>query len=63
MQLTRRELAAALTIGATALPPRVAAQSAAGELEAARQRIKANGQAMAAITVPMSLEPAFQFKA
>ena len=64
MHLTRRELAAALTLGsAAAFPTRASAQSAADELEAARRRVKANGEALAAITVPMSLEPSFQFKA
>jgi hypothetical protein len=65
MQLTRRQLAMALTVGpaAAALPAGAAEQSAADELAAARQRVKANGDAMAAIAVPMALEPAFQFKA
>jgi hypothetical protein len=64
MQLTRRQWAAALTVGpAAALPAAAAEQSAADELEAARRRVKANGDAMAAIAVPMALEPAFQFKA
>ena len=37
--------------------------ASADPLEAARARIKANGDALAKETVPMSTEPAFQFKA
>jgi hypothetical protein len=37
--------------------------TAADPLEAAKARIKANGDALAKEDVPMSTEPAFQFKA
>ena len=64
MKLTRRQLASALT-SAAAL-----AQTASGppatpeeELKAARDRIVANGAALAKQEVPMATEPAFQFKA
>jgi hypothetical protein len=35
----------------------------ADELQAARERIKANGETLAQHQVPMATEPAFQFKA
>ncbi len=60
MKLTRRELTAAL------LAPAAAAQTpppAADPVQAARDRIKANGDALAKIDIPMDTEPAFQFKA
>ena len=61
MQLTRRKLAAAL------LAPAAAAQTqppaAVDEVQAARQRIKANSDALATVDLPMPVEPAFQFKA
>jgi hypothetical protein len=66
MKITRRKLAAALTAPAlaAALPPAATAQTpAADPLEAAKARIKANGDALAKEAVPMSTEPAFQFKA
>ncbi len=63
MKLTRRQLAAAV-VSATAM-----AQTSqtpvrpADELQAARERIKANGETLAQQQVPMATEPAFQFKA
>jgi hypothetical protein len=35
----------------------------ADELQAARDRIKANGETLAQQKIPMATEPAFQFKA
>lgn len=62
MQLTRRKLAAAiLAPAAVALPQTPQAQP--DELAAARQRMKDNAAMLAQIDTPMSLEPAFQFKA
>lgn len=60
MKLTRRKLAAAL------LAPAAAAQTpapSADPVQAARDRIKANGEILAKIEIPMDTEPAFQFKA
>jgi hypothetical protein len=62
MQLTRRKLAAALLApGAVALPQTQTPQP--DELAVARQHMKDNAAALAKIDVPMSTEPAFQFKA
>ena len=63
MKLTRRELASALAAG-TALaqaPPRPAPPEA--ELQAARDQLKATLARVSAQAVPMTTEPAFQFKA
>ncbi|MGA2269244.1 MAG: hypothetical protein ABSH44_12315 [Bryobacteraceae bacterium] len=64
MTLTRRQLAAALTSAAalaqTPSPPPATPDE---ELKAARDRVKANGTALARQEVPMAAEPAFQFKA
>jgi len=63
MKLTRRQLAAVVAAGPLAgLPARAEPQSDA-ELQAARERLKANAEALAAANVPMTVEPAFQFKA
>lgn len=63
MKLTRRQLASALTAGvALAQTPQPAASPDA-ELQAARDRVKANVTRLSALAVPMSVEPAFQFKA
>lgn len=62
MKLTRRQLAVAVvSAAAMARTPQTPADSA-DELQAARQRIKANGEALAQQPVPMATEPAFQFK-
>jgi hypothetical protein len=63
MKLTRRQLATALApavalAGTTAQP----AATADEELQAARNRVKTNGETLAAVTVPTATEPAFQFK-
>jgi hypothetical protein len=61
MKPTRRELAAALLLPAAALaqtrPPAVTT------LPAARELLKTRAGALAAVKLPMSTEPAFQFKA
>jgi hypothetical protein len=62
MPLTRRDLAAVLLAPAAA----AAAQTqpaAVDEVQAARDRIKANAAALAKVELPMAVEPAFQFKA
>jgi hypothetical protein len=67
MKITRRKLAALLAAPAARHLPAAAAeqaQPAATDLEqAAKDRIRANGEALASAGVPMSTEPAFQFKA
>ena len=60
MQLTRRKLAAALVAPAAAAQTQPAAVD---EVQAARDRIKANADALAKVELPMATEPAFQFKA
>ena len=59
MKLTRRKLPAAL------LAPAAAAQTtpSSDPVQAARDRTKANAEAVAKVNLPMSTEPAFQFKA
>ena len=73
MKVTRRHLAAALVSAqltatplATALaqaPQTPPAQPPADDLQAARDRLQANARAVAAVPVPMSIEPAVVFKA
>jgi hypothetical protein len=64
MKLTRRQLATALTsaaaLGQTPSGPPATPDE---ELKAARDRLQANGAALARQEVPMATEPAFQFKA
>ena len=69
-KMTRRTLAVALAAPVFAAPVRAANQAvpaqaapAADPLQAAKDRIKANGDALAKENVPMATEPAFQFKA
>jgi len=64
MKLTRRQLATALA-PAVALAEAAAQPAAAAddELQAARNRVKTNGEALAGQAVPMAAEPAFQFRA
>ncbi len=65
MKLTRRRLAATL-VSASALsaqqtqPPPAAITD---DQQIARDRLKANAAALAAVPLPMATEPAFQFKA
>ena len=63
IKITRRKLAAAL-ISSPALSAMALAQTAtpADPLQAAKDRIKANSDALAKEQVPMATEPAFQFK-
>lgn len=64
MKLTRRQLAAVVSASAIAqaqTEPRPAPP--ADELQAARDRLKANGDVLAKQDVPASTEPAFHFKA
>jgi hypothetical protein len=64
MKFTRREWAAALA-SATALAqtPAPVPPTPEAELQAARDQVAANVTALRAIEVPMTTEPAFQFKA
>ena len=64
MKLTRRELAAVVSstaLAAAQTEPRSAGPADA--LQAARDRLKASAEQLAQQTVPMTTEPAFQFKA
>jgi hypothetical protein len=68
-KLTRRELAAALT-SAAAFPSAARAQTPPGavptpavDLQEAQDQVKANVAALLQMEVPMSTEPALQFKA
>jgi len=63
MKLTRRQLASTLTAVATvAQAPPQPAPTADADLQAARDRVKANAARLSAQQVPMIVEPAFQFK-
>jgi hypothetical protein len=63
-KLTRRQLATVLTSAAAVAQTQPGPPATPdGELKAARERIQANGAALAAQQVPMATEPAFQFKA
>jgi hypothetical protein len=64
MKLTRRQLATALTSAAAlAQTPSGPPATPGEELKAARDRVTANGAALAKQEVPVANEPAFQFKA
>lgn len=74
MKLTRRQVAAAIAaVGASAgagagVVPRPAlaapqTQPPPDDLTAARDRLKANVNALSSVQLPMSTEPAVQFKA
>ena len=63
-KLNRRDLAAALL--APGLTPGLAhaqAPPATGELEAAREQVRASAKLLAEYSLPMAAEPAFSFKA
>jgi hypothetical protein len=62
-KLTRRQLAAALMASAAAAQTAAPQPTPDEDLKAARDRIVANRKALDAVPVPMSVEPAFQFKA
>jgi hypothetical protein len=62
MKLTRRQLAAAIAPAALVTAQQPAAP--APDLQtAARDRLKAQANALSGVPLPMSTEPAFQFKA
>lgn len=66
IKLTRRQLATVLAPAvAIAQTPAAAPNPPANDAEvnAARARMKANGETLAKQTVPMDTEPAFQFRA
>jgi hypothetical protein len=63
MKLTRRQVAASLAALASAAPAVPQVQPAADDLAAARDRLKNNANALSAVPLPMSTEPASQFKA
>ena len=64
IKLTRRQLATALTSAAAlAQTPSGPPATSEDDLKAARDRVQANGAALARQEVPVATEPAFQFKA
>ena len=64
MKLTRRELAGALTTAAAlAQTPPAVTSAPAAELQSAREQVQANVAALLQMEVPVTTEPAFQFKA
>ncbi|MDR3698897.1 MAG: hypothetical protein P4L56_04625 [Candidatus Sulfopaludibacter sp.] len=63
MQFTRRELAVILAPAAAAVAQTAAPASPADELKAAQARLKTAAGALDRQALPMSTEPAFQFKA
>jgi hypothetical protein len=70
MKITRRAMAAALaSVGAQAQTPARPAPAvepvpaADADLQSAREQVRANITALSQFEVPMSTEPAFQFKA
>ena len=62
MKLTRRELASALAGGAALAQAPAQPPTPEAELQAARDQLKATLARVSAQTVPMTTEPAFQFK-
>jgi hypothetical protein len=63
MKITRRELAAALAAPVAARSQAQPAESATDEeVKLAKERLRAASEALSAQDVPMSTEPAFQFK-
>jgi hypothetical protein len=63
MKMTRRQLAVAVVSATAMAQTQPAPTNAVDELQAARDRIKANSETLARQLVPMATEPAFQFKA
>ena len=66
MKVTRRKLAAAVlgsSAAAVAQTQRTVPATADDELKIARDRLRANAEALASQKLPMAVEPAFQFKA
>jgi hypothetical protein len=62
MDISRRQLAG-LVIAGTAAAQTPPAQQPDNAADAARARQRASAQAIARVPLPMSTEPAFQFKA
>jgi hypothetical protein len=62
-KLTRRELAAAVALPAMAQTAAAPQPTADEDLQAAQRRMRENRAAMDAVALPMSTEPAFQFRA
>jgi hypothetical protein len=63
MKLTRRKLATVLASGAVAAAQQPPPASTDDLLKAARDRMRANADALAAPAIPMATEPAFKFRA
>ncbi len=65
MKLTRRKLAAFVSATALSAQQTPTAPPAAPDdlVQAARDRLRANAAAVAAVQLPMAAEPAFQCKA
>ena len=63
MKLTRRKLATVLASAATTVAQTPQPAAGGDLLKAARDRMQANAAALATPAIPMSTEPAFQFKA
>ena len=65
MKLTRRQLAtmAPAILSPAMLEAQQSAPTPDAELQAARERLKTNADALGSVSVPMDTEPAFQFKA
>jgi len=62
-KITRRELAAA-ALGSAAALPAAPPQSAPEDLDTvAKEQVRKNAEELAKFDLPMSTEPAFQFKA
>jgi hypothetical protein len=66
MKLTRRQLAAvlapAVALAGARTPAPAPSPAPDDELRAARERVRANGEALGGHDLPMAVEPAFQFK-
>jgi len=65
MDISRRQLAGVILAGTAVAqaPPTPAPQSADAELKAARSERRVAAQIIARVGLPMTVEPAFQFKA
>jgi hypothetical protein len=69
MDISRRQLAGVILAGAAVAqvsaqaPPAPAPLSADAELEAAKSQQRLRAQIIARVPLPMTTEPAFQFKA
>jgi len=66
MDISRRQLAGVILAGtaaAQAPPPPTTTQSGDTELDTARSARRTAAQIIARVPLPMTLEPAFQFKA